>query len=115
MSEECLFCRIVAGEIKSNIVYQDDQVVAFEDVNPQAPHHYLIVPRKHIRSTLDLTTADNEMVGHIYQIAGKIAHDMAFAEDGFRVVNNCNEGAGQSVWHIHFHVLGGRDLTWPPG
>ena len=115
MSEECLFCKIIDGQLKSNIVYQDDQVVAFEDVNPQAPHHYLIVPRKHIRTTLDLSSADNEMIGHIYQIAGKLAHDMEFAEDGFRVVNNCNEGAGQSVWHIHFHLLGGRDLTWPPG
>ncbi len=115
MPEECLFCKILAGEIQSNIIYRDDLVVAFEDVNPQAPHHYLIVPRKHIRTTLDLSTADNELIGHIYQVAGKIAHDMEFAEEGFRVVNNCNEGAGQSVWHIHFHLLGGRDLTWPPG
>ncbi len=115
MSNSCVFCKIVAGEIPARIVYEDDFVVALEDINPQAPHHYLIFPRKHIRTTLDLTTSDNELVGHIFQIAGKIAHDLEFSEDGFRVVNNCNEGAGQSVWHIHFHLLGGRDLGWPPG
>lgn len=115
MSDNCIFCRIAAGEIPSRMVYQDDLVVAFEDLNPQAPHHLLLVPRKHIRTTLDLTTADNEMIGHIHQVAGKLAHDLEFAEDGFRLVNNCNEGAGQSVWHLHFHLLGGRDLTWPPG
>jgi histidine triad (HIT) family protein len=115
MSEDCLFCKIVAGEIQAREVYRDDQVVAFEDINPQAPFHILIVPLKHIRTTLDLTTADNDLIGHIYQVAGKIAHDLDFSEDGFRVVNNCNEGAGQSVWHLHFHLLGGRDFTWPPG
>lgn len=115
MSDNCIFCKIAAGDLPARLVYQDELVVAFEDLNPQAPHHILLVPRKHVRTTLDLTTADNEMIGHIYQVAGKIAHDLEFAEDGFRVVNNCNEGAGQSVWHIHFHLLGGRDLTWPPG
>jgi histidine triad (HIT) family protein len=115
MSDSCIFCRIIAGEIPAKVVYEDDQVVALEDISPQAPHHYLIIPRKHIRTTLDLTTIDNSLVGHIFQVAGKLAHDMDFAEDGFRVVNNCNEGAGQSVWHIHFHLLGGRELSWPPG
>ena len=115
MSEDCLFCKIAAGEIQAREVYRDDQVVAFEDINPQAPFHILIVPLKHIRTTLDLTTTDNDLIGHIYQVAGKIAHDLDFSEDGFRVVNNCNEGAGQSVWHLHFHLLGGRDFTWPPG
>ncbi len=115
MSEDCLFCKIVDGRIPAKKTFEDDLVVAFEDINPQAPHHLLIVPRKHIRTTLDLSTADNELIGHIHQVAGKLAHDLGFAEDGFRLVNNCNEGAGQSVWHIHFHLLGGRDLTWPPG
>lgn len=115
MSDNCIFCKIAAGDLPARMVYQDELVVAFEDLNPQAPHHILLVPRKHVRTTLDLTTADNEMIGHVYQVAGKIAHDLEFAEDGFRVVNNCNEGAGQSVWHIHFHLLGGRDMTWPPG
>jgi histidine triad (HIT) family protein len=115
MTGSCIFCKIIGREIPGKIVYEDEQVVAVEDVNPQAPHHYLLIPQKHIRTTLDLTTADSELVGHIFQVAGKLAHDLGFAEDGFRIVNNCNEGAGQSVWHIHFHLLGGRDFTWPPG
>ena len=97
------------------MVFQDEELIVIEDINPQAPHHYLIIPRKHVRTTLDLTTSDNSLVGHVFQIAGKLAHDLEFADDGFRVVNNCNEGAGQSVWHIHFHLLGGRELTCPPG
>jgi histidine triad (HIT) family protein len=115
MTGSCIFCKIIGREIPGKIIYEDEQVVAVEDVNPQAPHHYLLIPQKHIRTTLDLTTADSELVGHIFQVAGKLAHDLGFAEDGFRIVNNCNEGAGQSVWHIHFHLLGGRDFTWPPG
>lgn len=115
MSQDCIFCKITAGEIPAKTVYEDDLVIAFEDIDPKAPHHFLIVPRKHIRTTLDLSTADNELVGHIFQVAGKIAHDLDFAEDGFRVVNNCNEDGGQAVWHLHFHLLGGRDLGWPPG
>jgi histidine triad (HIT) family protein len=115
MTDNCIFCKIIGREIPGKVIYEDEQVVAVEDVNPQAPHHYLLIPQKHIRTTLDLTTADNELVGHIFQVAGKLAHDLGFAEDGFRIVNNCNEGAGQSVWHIHFHLLGGRDFTWPPG
>ena len=115
MTGSCIFCKIIGREIPGKIVYEDEQVVAVEDVNPQAPHHYLLIPQKHIRTTLDLTTADSELVGHIFQVAGKLAHDLGFAEDGFRIVNNCNEGAGQSVWHLHFHLLGGRDFTWPPG
>lgn len=115
MSTDCIFCKIVAGEIPAKIRYKDDEVIVFDDLNPQAPHHLLIVPRKHVRTTLDLTTADNELIGHVYQVAGKMANDLGFAEDGFRVVNNCNEGGGQCVWHIHFHLMGGRDLLWPPG
>lgn len=111
----CIFCKIVAGEIPSKFLYEDDTIVAFEDNNPQAPHHILIIPRKHIRTTLDLTTADNEMVGHIFQVAGRLAHELGFDENGFRIVNNCNESGGQAVWHLHFHLLAGRDMTWPPG
>jgi len=96
-------------------VYEDQRLLVIPDINPQAPEHYLLLPKKHIRTTLDLTTADNELVGHIFQVAGKVAHDKGFAADGFRLVNNCNEGAGQSVWHLHFHLLGGRDFAWPPG
>lgn len=115
MSQDCLFCKIAAGEIPAGIIYQDELLVAFHDINPQAPQHLLLVPRKHIRTTLDLTTADNSLVGHVYQIAGKLAHDLGFAEDGFRIVNNCNADGGQVVWHIHFHLLGGREMGWPPG
>jgi histidine triad (HIT) family protein len=115
MSDNCIFCKIIKGEIPGKILYQNELVVALEDLHPQAPYHYLLIPRKHIRTTLDLTTADHELVGHIFQVAGRLAHDLGFAEDGFRVVNNCNEGAGQSVWHLHFHLMGGRDFTWPPG
>ena len=115
MSDNCLFCKIVAGEIPAKVIHRDDLVIAIEDVNPQAPHHALIIPRKHIRTTLDLTTADNELVGHVFQVAGRLARELEFDEDGFRVVNNCNAAAGQTVWHLHFHLLGGRDLTWPPG
>lgn len=115
MAADCIFCKICAGEIPAKVRYRDDEVIVFDDLDAQAPHHFLIVPHKHIRTTLDLTTADNELIGHVYQVAGKIAHDLGFSEDGFRVVNNCNEGGGQAVWHLHFHLLGGRDMLWPPG
>ena len=115
MPDNCIFCKIITGDIPGKFVYQDDRVVVFEDINPQAPNHLLIVPRKHIRTTLDLTTADNELIGHVYQVAGKLAHDLGFSEDGFRMVNNTNEAGGQTVWHIHFHLMGGRDMIWPPG
>ncbi len=115
MPDNCIFCKIIAGAIPAKFVYQDDHLVVIEDITPQAPFHLLIIPRKHIRTTLDLTTADNALIGHVHQVAGRIAHDLGFAEDGFRLVNNCNTAAGQTVWHIHFHLLGGRDLTWPPG
>ncbi|MCD6188011.1 MAG: histidine triad nucleotide-binding protein [Desulfuromusa sp.] len=115
MASDCLFCKIIAGEIPATIRYEDSQLVVFDDIDPQAPHHFLIVPKKHIRTTLDLAPSDNELVGHIYQIAGKVARDLNFAETGFRVVNNCNDAGGQVVWHLHFHLLGGRDMSWPPG
>jgi len=115
MSDNCLFCKIMSGAIPATIVYEDDLVIAIEDIAPQAPHHLLIIPRKHLATLLDLTAEDNALVGHVYQVAAKIAKQREIADDGFRVVANCNEGAGQSVWHIHFHLLGGRKLTWPPG
>ncbi len=115
MSSNCLFCKIAAGEIPASICYQDDLLIVFEDINPQAPVHLLLVPRKHISTTLDLTPEDNILVGHVFQIAAKIATDLGFADDGFRVVNNCNQAGGQTVWHLHFHLLGQRQLSWPPG
>lgn len=115
MGVDCLFCKIIAGEIPASIIYEDSHLVVFKDIDPQAPQHFLIVPKKHIATTLDLTTDDNELVGHIYQVAGKLAHDLGFADEGFRVVNNCNDAGGQTVWHLHFHLLAGRSMTWPPG
>jgi len=111
----CLFCKIVRGEIPAGIVYEDQLVVAFRDLNPQAPHHLLLVPRQHIATTLDIADADMELIGHIYRVAAKIAFELGFADAGFRIVNNCKEDAGQTVWHLHFHLLGGRKLSWPPG
>jgi histidine triad (HIT) family protein len=112
---DCLFCKIRDGEIPGDIVYQDDEVLAFRDVNPQAPTHVLVIPRKHIATTNDLEQADAAVVGKMMLAAKKIAADEGFANEGYRLVLNCNEGAGQTVFHIHMHLLGGRRLTWPPG
>jgi histidine triad (HIT) family protein len=112
---DCLFCKIRDGEIPGDRVYEDDDVIAFRDVNPQAPTHVLVIPRKHIATTNDLEDADAAVVGRMMLAAKKIAADEGFAEQGYRLVLNCNEGAGQTVFHIHMHLLGGRRLTWPPG
>ena len=112
---ECLFCGIIEGKIKGEVVYQDDTVVAFKDINPRAPVHLLIVPRKHIATLLDLDPADGALIGNIFQVAARLARDHGIAKGGFRVVVNCGAGAGQSVFHIHYHLLGGRSFTWPPG
>lgn len=111
----CVFCRIVNKEIPSNIVYEDEKVMAFHDINPQAPYHILVVPKKHVSTLLDLTEEDKELIGHIYLTIKKIAQDLGFAERGYRVVVNCKEEAGQTVFHVHFHVLAGRVMGWPPG
>ena len=111
----CLFCRIAAGEIPSDIVHEDDAVVAFRDVNPQAPTHLLIVPRKHIATLNDATAEDEAMLGRLQRIAAELAAREGIAADGYRTVFNCNRGAGQSVFHIHLHLLGGRAMGWPPG
>jgi histidine triad (HIT) family protein len=115
MANSCIFCKIVAGEIPAKVVYQDDLLIAFHDVNPQAPHHLLLVPRKHIATTLDLDTSDAPMLARVFSAAAQLSRELGFAEDGFRLVNNCNRRGGQVVWHLHFHLLGGRDMTWPPG
>ncbi len=115
MSSDCLFCKIVAGEIPVEFVYESDTVVAFRDISPQAPTHVLVIPRKHIATINDITPEDEAVIGHMYTAAKEIAAAEGIAEDGYRAVMNCNEGAGQSVFHIHLHVLGGRPMTWPPG
>ena len=115
MSEDCLFCKILAGDIPADIVYESESAIAFRDINPQAPTHVLVIPRQHIATINDLDDADRGLVGDLYLAAQQIAAEEGIAESGYRAVMNCNEGAGQSVFHIHLHVLGGRALTWPPG
>ena len=112
---DCIFCKIAAGNIPANIVYQNDQVVAFRDLNPQAPTHILVIPKKHIATTNDITTDDAALIGQMYLAARHIAKDEGIADSGYRTVMNCNRGAGQTVFHIHLHVLGGRQMSWPPG
>lgn len=112
---DCIFCRIAAGEIKGDVVYQDDEVMAFRDLNPQAPVHILIIPRRHIATTNDLTPADAELMGRLLLAARQVAQQEAIAARGYRTVLNCNAEAGQSVFHIHLHLLGGRPMGWPPG
>lgn len=112
---DCLFCRIIAGEIRGTIVHQDDELVAFKDVNPQAPLHVLIVPRKHIPSLNQLSPEDDALVGSMFRRAAALAREHGYDERGYRTVFNTNREAGQSVFHIHLHLLAGRTLTWPPG
>ena len=112
---DCLFCKIVNGDIPGAIVYKDDRLVAFKDINPQAPMHVLIVPRRHIATLNDLTPGDDGLIGEMVRRAAALAGEQGYADSGYRTVLNCNEGAGQSVFHIHLHVLGGRRLGWPPG
>lgn len=112
---DCLFCKIVSGKTDTEIVYEDEKVVAFEDINPKAPVHLLIVPKKHIPTLNNLEMKDKDLIGHIYQVASALAEKKGIAQDGYRIVSNCNENGGQTVFHVHFHLLGGRQLQWPPG
>ncbi len=112
---DCIFCKIALGDIPSDIVYQDDDVLAFRDLNPQAPTHILVIPKKHIATTNDLQPDDAGLVGKMYLAAARVARDEGIAEDGYRTVINCNAGAGQTVFHIHLHLIGGRSMGWPPG
>lgn len=112
---DCLFCKILDKKIPAKIVYEDDRVLAFEDINPQAPVHLLLIPRKHIPTLNELHEDDAALTGHIVATAAKLARDRGIAERGFRVVVNCNPESGQTVYHIHFHLLGGRPMHWPPG
>ena len=111
----CLFCKIVAGEIPAKRVYEDEIVVAFEDINPQAPVHVLVIPKRHVPTLNDLQASDDQLVGTLVRRAAAIAGERGLAAGGYRTVFNCNSDAGQTVFHIHLHLLGGRRLTWPPG
>jgi histidine triad (HIT) family protein len=112
--EDCLFCKIVAGQIPSDIVYQDDDVLAFNDINPQAPQHILFIPKRHIASMTDLTVEDGPLLAKIYVAASGVAKRLSL-ERGYRFLTNVGPDSGQSVFHLHFHLLGGRPLGWPPG
>lgn len=115
MTADCLFCKIAEKKIPSKPVYEDETYYAFHDINPGAPTHVLIIPRKHVATLNDLKPEDDALIGGMFGIARKIASDLGIAVPGYRVVFNCNEQAGQSVWHVHMHLLGGRALKWPPG
>jgi histidine triad (HIT) family protein len=113
--EDCIFCKIVAGEIPADIVFEDDAVMAFRDLNPQAPTHVLVIPKRHIASLNDLTADDQPLMGRLFTAARDIAVQAGFADAGYRTVVNCNADGGQTVFHIHLHLLGGRAMHWPPG
>lgn len=115
MSEGCLFCGIVAGDIPANVVAEGEEWVAFRDIHPQAPTHVLVVPRRHVSTLDDLGEGDESLTGSLIGAAKRIARDEGLVEGGYRVVMNCGAGAGQSVFHIHLHLLGGRRFSWPPG
>ena len=115
MAQETIFSKIIRREIPAQIVYQDELVTAFRDINPQAPTHILIIPNKLIPTVNDITPEDEPVLGHLFTVAAEIAKERGVAEAGYRCVFNCNAAAGQTVWHVHLHVLGGRRLTWPPG
>jgi histidine triad (HIT) family protein len=115
MPSDCIFCRISSGEIPAKIAYQDEEILAFHDIHPQAPVHVQIIPRQHIARVSDLTPTQAELMGKLVLVANRLAKEFAIADAGFRLVVNCNPAAGQSVYHLHLHLLGGRPMRWPPG
>lgn len=115
MSDSCLFCRIAAGEIPADLVHEDEDLVAFRDIDPRAPVHVLVIPRRHVATPNDLRAEHTDLLGRMHLAAVKIARDLDVADSGYRLVMNCLEEGGQSVFHIHMHLLGGRRMQWPPG
>ncbi|HKZ17780.1 MAG TPA: histidine triad nucleotide-binding protein [Geobacteraceae bacterium] len=113
--EDCIFCKIIQGKVNAAKVYEDEHIIAIRDIAPVAPLHLLLISRKHLVNSLDLEPEDSALIGHIYQVAARLARENGVADSGFRIVNNNNAGAGQSVFHLHFHLLGGRNFHWPPG
>ena len=113
--DDCIFCKIIDKSISAKILYEDDKVLAFEDISKKAPLHVLIIPRKHIPTLFDLSEDDNLLIGHMFQVAKNIAKDNGFFDKGYRLVMNCKSDGGQEVYHIHLHLLAGRKFTWPPG
>jgi len=112
---DCLFCKIILGDIPADKVYESKQIIAFRDINPQAPVHILIIPKAHIPTLNDLSTEDTELVGQLIQVAKELAVSEEISDEGYRIVFNCNKAAGQTVFHIHLHLMGGRPFAWPPG
>ncbi len=115
MEDNCLFCKIAAGDAGTSFVYEDDRIVAFDDINPQAPHHVLLIPREHMDSLNDVAKGDESLIGHLFRVAAQIADQRGIGDSGYRTVVNTGPEAGQSVQHVHVHLLGGRSLAWPPG
>ena len=113
--ENCIFCKIINGDIPSNKIYEDDKVYAFNDINPEAPIHFLVIPKEHIESANAINENNADIVAHIFKVINKLVIELGVAEKGYRIVNNCGEDGGQTVKHLHFHVLSGRSLQWPPG
>jgi histidine triad (HIT) family protein len=113
--KDCIFCRIASKEIPAKVVFEDDDVVGFEDLNPQAPTHTLVIPKRHLATLNEVDSENRDLIGKVVSAAVRIARDKGLADDGYRLVANCQENAGQSVFHIHFHLLGGRPFGWPPG
>ena len=113
--QNCLFCRLIAGEVPADVVYQDGRAVAFRDINPQAPVHVLVIPREHMESLDDAARRDEGLLGHLLRVAARVANEQGVSAGGYRTVVNTGADAGQSVFHLHVHVLGGRPLAWPPG
>ena len=112
---DCLFCKICAGDIPADVIYETETTLAFRDINPQAPTHVLVIPRRHIATINDLAEQDRPLIGDMFLTARHVAREEGIADAGYRAVMNCNRAAGQTVFHIHLHVVGGRDLDWPPG
>lgn len=115
MQQDCVFCKIAAGEIPVEAVYEDEQIIAFPDINPAAPVHVLVIPKKHIANILELHTDDNQLINHLIMKIPIIAEKIGIADDGFRIVINTKDNGGQTVYHLHWHILGGRFMEWPPG
>ena len=111
----CIFCKIIDGEIPSKKLYEDDKVLAFYDISPEAPIHFLVIPKDHIKSVNELNEKNADIISHIFLVINKLVRELNISETGYRIVNNCGKDGGQTVDHIHFHVLGQRDLKWPPG
>lgn len=110
----CIFCKIVNGEIPSNKIYEDEKVYAFYDINPEAPIHFLVIPKEHIESCNDISEKNSSIISHIFLVINKLVKEVGINEEGYRIVNNCGKNGGQTVDHIHFHIIGGKQLAWPP-